>query len=247
MRYGARLRDISALLVAALMAGACVTVAPLSTGDPSQLPAFSFGITTPLPSAAATRTQSPTATPTATPTPTPTLTPTPTPTPTEPPTAKPPTEPPVDTPTPTDSGPPPSTEALDFTATPNYGTMELVSGYEPDPFSKDLTAGGTIDVSYLGDVCNGYATKAPDFELTYTSGNQSLLRFYFVGSGDATLVVNDPLADWHCGDDSFGTINPTVDFASPGSGTYDIWIGSYASGSFPTGTLYITELPGNHP
>ena len=186
--------------------------------------------------------------PDSTPTPTDTPTPTPTPTPTEPPTAKPPTEPPVDTPTPEpDFAPSPSAETLDYTATPNYGTGELESGFIPDPFAKDVTAGGDIDVAYLGGDCNGYATKPPDFELTYTSGTRSLLRFYFVGSGDATLIVNDPIADWYCGDDSYDTVNPTVDFADPGSGTYDIWIGSYASGSFPTGTLYITEVDANHP
>jgi hypothetical protein len=139
---------------------------------------------------------------------------------------------------------------LDFSLDPNYGSRALTAGFTPDPQSVSVTSGGEVDVfSALGSGCGGYATSAPDFRVMYTSGSFSLLRFYFVasGGGDTTLIVNAPDAHWYCNDDSFSTLNPTVDFQNPSSGTYDIWVGSYASGQFVSGTLYITEVTSNHP
>ncbi len=136
---------------------------------------------------------------------------------------------------------------LDYTANANYGTANLTSGFVPDPYSVSLTSGGPVDVSYLGSACSGFATASPDLKVIYSSGAFPLLRFYFAGTGDTTMVVNDPNGNFHCVDDSFGTINPTIDFNNPASGTYDVWIGSYSSGAYVSGTLYVTENTGNHP
>jgi hypothetical protein len=145
---------------------------------------------------------------------------------------------------------PPSGDQLDFTLTPNYEDFALTSGFLPDPDQHVAESGGPIDVSYLGGGCLGYATAAPDFRLNYTAASSSL-RFYFVADtpgDDTTLVINDPSGNWYCGDDSYGTVNPTVDFngAAPG-GIYDIWIASYDAGTYHAGTLNITELDSNHP
>ena len=110
-----------------------------------------------------------------------------------------------------------------------------------------MTSGGSVDVSYLGGGCTGFATSAPDFSVNYTAGAFPTLRFYFVGSGDSTMIINGANGQFACNDDSFGTLNPTIDFNSPVSGRYDIWIGSFASGSFISGTLSVTESTGNHP
>jgi len=136
---------------------------------------------------------------------------------------------------------------LDYSLTPNYGSTSLTSGFLPDPFTVDLTSGGTVSVSYLGNNCTGYATRAPDYSVSYTSGAFSTLRFYFIGNGDTTMIINTPTASYTCIDDSFGTLNPTIDFNSPSSGRYDIWIGSYNSGVYVTGTLSVTEVTSNHP
>ena len=93
----------------------------------------------------------------------------------------------------------------------------------------------------------GVATAAPDFSVNYVKGAFPTLRFYFVAAGDSTMIVNDPSGVFRCNDDSFGTLNPTIDYSSPSSGRYDIWVGSFSSGSFPSGTLYVTESTGNHP
>jgi len=137
---------------------------------------------------------------------------------------------------------------LDYAANSNYGDINLSAGFIPDPHSIGLSTGGSIDVSYLGGSCSGYATAAPDVRVNFGGGGASLLRFYFKSSSsDPTMVVNDPYGNYYCVDDSFGTINPTLDFNSPVGGTYDIWIGSYASGTSISGTLYITQNSGNHP
>jgi hypothetical protein len=110
-----------------------------------------------------------------------------------------------------------------------------------------MTPGGTIDVSYLGSSCAGFATQAPDIRVN-VSGGGALLRFYFIAaSADTTLVVNDPFGNFYCVDDSFATVNPTIDFNNPANGSYDIWIGSYASGALVPGTFYVTANTANHP
>ncbi|MCA9910648.1 MAG: SH3 domain-containing protein [Anaerolineae bacterium] len=136
---------------------------------------------------------------------------------------------------------------LNYSLPPNYGSTALTSGFVPDPSTVGITAGGPVNVSYLGGGCSGFATSAPDFSVNYTSGAFPMLRFYFVGNGDTTMVINAPNGSFYCVDDSFGTLNPTIDFNTPSSGRYDIWIGSYAQGAFVSGTLYVTESTGNHP
>jgi hypothetical protein len=136
---------------------------------------------------------------------------------------------------------------LNFSLPPNFGSTALTSGFVPDPFTVGITSGGSVNVSYLGSGCTGYATSAPDFSVNYTSGAFPTLRFYFIGSGDTTMIINTPGGSYVCVDDSFGTVNPTIDFNSPSGGRYDVWIGSYAQGASISGTLHVTENTGNHP
>ncbi len=132
--------------------------------------------------------------------------------------------------------------------------MSLASGFVPDPHQKSITPGGSVDASYLGtgengNNCRGYATSAPDYQVTYTSGGASLLRFYYLANddGDTTLIINAPDAKWYCADDSYGTSDPSIDFETPASGNYDIWVGTYTAGASISGALNVTELSGNHP
>lgn len=142
---------------------------------------------------------------------------------------------------------PTAVATLNFSLPPVYGSTTLTSGFVPDPFSVGITSGGPANVAYLGGGCSGYATSAPSFSVNYTAGAFPLLRFYFIGNGDTTMIVNTPGGSYICVDDSFGTLNPTIDFNSPASGRYDIWIASFAEGGAFTGTLYVTENSGNHP
>ena len=111
-----------------------------------------------------------------------------------------------------------------------------------------MTAGGTVDVSYLGGSCRGFATSAPDLRVNFGGSGSSLLRIYFIASnGDPAMVVNDPYGNFYCVDDSFGTVNPTIDFDNPAGGSYDVWIASYSAQATISGSMYIRENSGNHP
>jgi hypothetical protein len=143
--------------------------------------------------------------------------------------------------------PPPPPMQLNFSLPPVFGSTALTSGFVPDPFTVGVSSGGPVNVGYLGGGCTGFATSAPTFSVNYTSGAFPTLRFYFIGSGDTTMIINTPGSSYVCVDDSFGTLNPTIDFNNPSSGRYDVWIGSFASGASVGGTLHVTENTGNHP
>jgi len=141
---------------------------------------------------------------------------------------------------------------LQYWLDPNFGTGSLVAGFIPDPFALPVVSGGGVDARYLNEPsCLGYATAAPDFELTW-DGSGNLLRFYFVADipgEDTVMLINDPSGNWYCGDDyDYPDVrDPMVDFPSAADGTYDIWVASYIQGDTVMGTLYITEMMGNHP
>ena len=141
---------------------------------------------------------------------------------------------------------------LDFGQDPNFGGVELESGFMPDPQMVSITSGGAVDVGALGlgGGCTGFATSAPDFRVVLTSPSNNLRIFFVASEGeDATLFVNDPYGNWLCNDDFWG-LDPLVEFQSAESGQYDVWVGSYSPDEFIVGTLYITEMdydPGNLP
>lgn len=134
--------------------------------------------------------------------------------------------------------------AQDMSATPTYGSVALNTGFTPDPHSVSLTAGGSIDAStasaLAGANCRGFIASAADFELTYTAGSSFPLKIRVESSADTTLVVNAPDGSWYCADDVEG-INPVLTWATPPSGVYDIWVGTYGADMAPA-TLQITEL-----
>lgn len=159
-------------------------------------------------------------------------------------------EEPTQTPPPAGPLPPLETElppsvGLDVTLAPNYGSVELESGFTPDPHEVAVISGGGVDVDELdlGGGCTGWATSAPDFRL-FWSGDPSRLRIFFVpdeAGEDATLIVNGPAGNWLCNDDYSGW-NPLVEIDEADPGQYDVWVGSYGSDEFIAGTVYITEL-----
>lgn len=133
---------------------------------------------------------------------------------------------------------------LDYALDPNYGVYDLQAGFEPDPFTLEVTAGGDIDTSTLnlGAECVGYATTQPDVRLNW-SGDGALLRIFFAAdsaNGDTALLVNDPQGNWFCNDDSArNNLNPVVDMRNPLEGQYDIWIAS--GGDDVNGIIGVTE------
>jgi hypothetical protein len=228
------------LLALGLVVAGCTNVPPAPTPSP----------TSALPSATATATFTPTPTtpPTEPSTPTPAGPPTstPTPTPTTPPTATPPP-----TPFATPKQPPATGGPIDLTLPPQNGRVTFQPGVTSDPDMVDMTIAGSIDATYLGNGCGGTVTAAPQIQVDVVGPSQSgLLRFYFDGSGDPTLLVRTADGAWLCNDDSYNGSDPTVDITDPtalqGNSQYLIWVGSYAGQSM-LGTLYITAIDSNHP
>ena len=132
-------------------------------------------------------------------------------------------------------------DAQDWRRPPAFGGVNLYSGFTPDPFYRDLTAGGRLDAArVLGGACVGTIANAPDFRMNYSAGGYPL-TIYVESYRDTTLVVNTPDGSWYCNDDWDG-LNPGMTFDVPMSGQYDIWVGSYEFGRGIPARLFVTEL-----
>jgi len=131
----------------------------------------------------------------------------------------------------------------DFNLEPNYGTVNLDTGFTPDPWTKSILAGGSVPASAARSGCEGKVSAAPDLQLTFEAGDLDL-TIKATASEDTTLLVNTPGGQWLCDDDSGGELNPMVTISDPASGRYDIWVGTY-NDSMVQSTLEISELGGS--
>ncbi|RED15961.1 hypothetical protein DFR46_0970 [Parasphingopyxis lamellibrachiae] len=134
--------------------------------------------------------------------------------------------------------------APDFSLDPNYGSVSLNAGFTPDPHRIRLQSGGPIDASTLGSSCRGYVSRAPDYRVRYSSGRFPLI-ISAESSADTTLVINGPDGSWYCDDDGGIGLNPSIRFNTPGSGQYDIWVGTYGDTQLESAILDISELYSN--
>ena len=131
--------------------------------------------------------------------------------------------------------------AQDWSAEPSFGSVELESGFLPDPERVDILAGGEVDLSEIG--YTGYVAEAPDFDVYY-EGDGSTLYIYVEqaeAGADTVLLVNAPTCSWHYNDDNNG-VNPGVAFPNAESGLYDVWIGTFFEGELAETVLAISEI-----
>lgn len=131
--------------------------------------------------------------------------------------------------------------AQDYSLDPAFGSTNLNAGFTPDPFTVEITSGGAQRASNIGSNCRGWVANAPDYSVYYSAGGFDLT----IGAdsdSDTTLVVNDPNGNWYCDDDGGEGLNPLLTFNNPGSGRYDIWIGSYSQGDYAAATLSVSEV-----
>ena len=132
--------------------------------------------------------------------------------------------------------------AQDYNARTNYGEVTLNAGFAPDPQVVNLRAGGDRNAQNLSSSCRGFVTNAPDVRLHYSSGNYPLIISVASGA-DTTLVVNAPDGSYYCDDDGgVNGLNPAVRFNNPQSGRYEIWVGTYSSGTTQPAELHISEV-----
>jgi len=130
---------------------------------------------------------------------------------------------------------------------PNFGPIDLVSGFEPDPAEYELYAGGTIDLSLDADLdCIGFISAAPDFRITYSEAEYDYpLGFLSDSEADTVLLILGPDDRWYCNDDfseEFG-FNAGLEFAVPQEGYFDIWVGVYdIEDIYTPATLLVSEL-----
>ncbi|WP_312134968.1 hypothetical protein WEU32_02830 [Brevundimonas sp. BH3] len=131
-------------------------------------------------------------------------------------------------------------QAQDWRGTPVFGQTRLSGGFTPDPYTVQITAGGTNDAGELGGGrCTGMIGNNPDYALRYSATDMPLY-IRTTSDSDTTLVVRDPQGSWQCDDDTNG-LNPELSFPRPQSGTYHIWVGTYGN-ERARATLEISEL-----
>jgi hypothetical protein len=132
--------------------------------------------------------------------------------------------------------------AQDYNADPNFGTLNLASGFTPDPQVVAVRSGGEIDAATISPSCQGFISNSPDVRLNYEAARLPLI-ISVAANADTTLVVNGPDGSWYCDDDGGENgLNPMVRFNTPASGQYDIWIGTYGNASLQPAQLNISEL-----
>ena len=137
-------------------------------------------------------------------------------------------------------------ETPDFSLAPAFGSADLTSGFQPDPHTVSIAAGGSLDAANIGVVgCVGRIASAPDYRVNWTAGSGALPLIFSVSSEtDTTLVINDAQGNWVCDDDGGNAgLNPMIRFDQPASGQYDVWVGTYGeTENLPPSTLHVSEL-----
>ncbi len=93
--------------------------------------------------------------------------------------------------------------------------------------------------------CRGWIAQAPSFVVSVPRP-QPFLRFFLNSAADTTLVIQYPDGHVVCSDDSFNTLQPSIDGPFP-AGNYVIWAGIYQSGMERPFRLSITADQTQHP
>lgn len=131
-----------------------------------------------------------------------------------------------------------SSAGPDWTLDPTYGSVELDSGFTPDPYTMNILAGGTVDIQSMGYY--GMVAEAPDVDFYYDAGSFDLYIYVEDADSDTILLINDPAGNWHYNDDNAG-FNPGIEFSNPQSGLYSIWVGTFGD-DLADATLAISEF-----
>jgi hypothetical protein len=121
-----------------------------------------------------------------------------------------------------------------------YGTILLDEGFNPDPHSENIEAGGQNRM----DLCMNTSIQAtvatnPDYLLAYETSGNSTLTLFVQTPTDSVLLVVTPWDEWLIDDDSAGNSDGLISIPNATAGWYSIWVGAYGTGQ--PGTLFISE------
>lgn len=138
-------------------------------------------------------------------------------------------------------------DELNTGRTGRYGQVRLASGFEPDPYTVTVTAGGEVEAAEADGDCEGFIDKRASFTLRYRAGGARLF-IGAVSAADAMLAVRAPDGEWYCDDDDGGDLNPLLTWENPPSGRYQIWVGRFGvEGEAAPAVLHISEIGGPAP
>ena len=125
---------------------------------------------------------------------------------------------------------------------PYFGTVELASGFSPDPRVERLTAGGSNALRSCPAIPGiGFVGRRPDLRLVYDSDGRTALTIVGAALVDSILLVNAPNGQWFWNDDGGGNYGGAVRFPNALTGTYNIWLGTYEQASGISGLIQISE------
>lgn len=136
---------------------------------------------------------------------------------------------------------------LDFLQEPGFGSVTVTPDELSEPYFTEMTSGGSVDVTYLGENCVGFAATNPDFRIQLSEGMTSLNILFFAGdeNSDTTLIVNAPDGEWHCNDDlDLDSLDPGMMLDIAPAGQYDVWVGSYNRNDSVSGVLALIDGSG---
>lgn len=140
-------------------------------------------------------------------------------------------------------------EAIDAAAPPTFATLELggTDSYWLDPTLVSVVGGvlqgDSINASSLGANCTGTIPVTPDVVVNWTEDTTiDRLRIFFFSGGDSTMVIVTPDGSVLCNDDVNPLVlNPMIDIASPATGRYAIFMGSFEGDAIEPGFLVLTS------
>jgi hypothetical protein len=125
-----------------------------------------------------------------------------------------------------------------------FGSANIPANFLPDPWVRNVTAGGRVSLQNCGFSFPGFVVSRPDFRFFYSGTSptgQLTIALEARSNVDTILLVNTPDGNWHFNDDFRGS-NSAITFFNPLQGQYDIWTGSYTQSSNNPAQLIITEL-----
>lgn len=120
--------------------------------------------------------------------------------------------------------------------------LTLSAGFQPDPVTIPVTAGGLISSNSLDPDCyGGHIPLQAHVVLRYEPGDYPLI-VRADADEDATLTIVAPDGGLHCNDDGPSGFDPEIRFDFPLAGLYQIHVGSFSEGERFPATVSITEV-----